>query len=80
MDLKAAIFGNQINKLQEQSKTILDVFTKTVTDLTEVNNEADQLSKKKEEEKKKLEEEITSLGSIKADNQKVIEKINKLFE
>ena len=80
MDLKAAIFGNQINKLQEQSKTILDVFTKTVTDLTEVNNEADQLSKQKEEEKKKLEEEITSLGNIKADNQKVIEKINKLFE
>ncbi len=80
MNLTESILGNPVTKLQEQSNTILDVFTKTVKSLEKVNQEADTELAKREEIIKKAQEESTTLNAVKAKNTTVIEKINKILE
>ena len=69
-----------IKRLTRRSEDVVNVFTKTIKDLTEINSqvsgaEADRLKKKA-----RLEAELADLDKIKQDNQKVIDKINKIFE
>lgn len=71
---------NRVAELQEKSQSILDVFSRTITDLTEVNFEIDTVSAEKEAEKAKLEADLNLLKTRKEDNAKVITKINKIFE
>ena len=72
--------GPAHTKLSDKSKSILDIFTKTIKDLESVNTEADSEIAKREEAIKKASEEKTSLETTKANNITVISKINKIFE
>jgi uncharacterized small protein (DUF1192 family) len=78
------MFGNSSNvaieKLQKNSSKILSVFTKTITDLTKVNSEVDEHIAFRQAEIQRIEAENATLGNIKAENEKVISKINKIFE
>lgn len=71
--------GNKVNSLTEKSNKIMDVFTKTVTDLGSVNSEIDieqdSLKKKIEE----LTENHTKLQGVKEKNQKFVDKINQFL-
>lgn len=73
------LFSNPVKSVTDKSSKILDVFTKTVDDLKNVNTEVDGHINAQEEEKRKLEENLAALNEVKVQNSKVIEKINKLF-
>jgi hypothetical protein len=66
--------------LQAQSDQIVDVFTKTIDDLSAVNKEANELTVEKTAEIQKLETEVEVLQEIQNKNQTVISKIQKIFE
>jgi len=66
--------------LQAQSDQIVDVFTKTIDDLSTVNKEANELTVEKTAEIQKLETEVEVLQEIQNKNQTVISKIQKIFE
>lgn len=80
MDLKEKILGNSAAKIQEQSNSVLDVFTKTIKDLETLNTTADAELVKREEIIKKAQDEQTILNATKTKNLTVISKINKIFE
>lgn len=71
---------NQVANLQKKSSQILDVFTKTVSDLTKVNAEIQAVSDQKTLEKEQLEKELSELSNQKDSNNKIVDKINKIFE
>jgi len=71
---------DSVLELQDRSKNVVDVFTRTVEDLKQINHDIQNLSEKKEQEKAKLEGELATLDGQKVSNNKVIEKINKIFE
>jgi len=76
------MFRKKVNvaSLQEQSDKIVDVFTKTIDDLSAVNKEASELTVEKTAEIQKLETEVEVLQEIQTKNQTVISKIQKIFE
>jgi hypothetical protein len=76
------MFRKKVNVaiLQEQSDQIVDVFTKTIDDLSAVNKEANELTVEKTAEIQKLETEVEVLQEIQTKNQTVISKIQKIFE
>lgn len=80
MDIKEKILGNTATKIQEQSNSVLDVFTKTIKDLETLNVSADAELVKREEIIKKAQEEQVILNATKTKNLNVITKINKIFE
>ena len=69
-----------VASLQSQSDKIVDVFTKTIDDLSAVNEEANALTVEKTAEIQKLETEVEVLQDIQTKNQTVINKIQKIFE
>ena len=69
-----------VASLQSQSDKIVDVFTKTIDDLSAVNKEANELTVEKTAEIQKLETEVEVLQEIQTKNQTVISKIQKIFE
>lgn len=71
---------DRAKQAENKSKKIVDVFTKTVNDLQEVNTAIDGHIDTHTEKKRKIEEKLTSLAQTKANNAKVIDKINKIFE
>ena len=76
------MFKKKVNVaiLQAQSDQIVDVFTKTIDDLSAVNKEANELTVEKTAEIQKLETEVEVLQEIQTKNQNVISKIQKIFE
>lgn len=80
MNLKETILGNPVTRIQEESKTILDVFTKTITDLEEVNKTSDEEVAKRQEIIKKAQSETELLNAVKTKNTAVIAKIARIFE
>jgi hypothetical protein len=74
------ILGNPVIKIQEQSKSILDVFTKTVSDLEKVNKDVDTQVATREEIIKKAQSETELLNAVKTKNTAVIAKIARIFE
>lgn len=68
-----------IDKLHQRSAKIVDIFTTTITDLSQVNNEIDEHITSREEELKQIQLEHARLHAIKADNLKVIGKIESIF-
>lgn len=80
MDLREKILDNTATKIQEQSKSVLDVFTKTVKELETLNETANAELVKREEIIKKAQEEQLILNATKTKNLTVISKINKIFE
>lgn len=71
--------SNPVDALLKKSSNILDVFTKTITELTAVNEEIAGVTQKKEIEKAELEKDITILNERSAENSKVIDKIKNIF-
>jgi septal ring factor EnvC (AmiA/AmiB activator) len=71
---------NVIGKLAQKSQKTLDIFNKTITELTSQNQEIDEEIVARKTEVERLHNEAVTLDSLKTNNQKVIEKINKIFE
>lgn len=69
-----------LKSLQNRSKSIVDVFTKTVDDLNVVNTDIRMLATEKEIEKAKIEEQLVTLAEQEAQNTNVINKINQIFK
>jgi hypothetical protein len=69
-----------VEKFQKNSSKLLDVFTKTVNGLTDVNNDIDAEIQSREEQIKTLQDEHQNLHGIKDSNNKIIEKLGKIFE
>ena len=78
--IKKAFGGDPIDGLSKDSQGIVDIFTRTVDDLKELNTQIDIHSVERENAIKKLTLEMEKLSSIKGDNEKVISKIAKIFE
>lgn len=75
------MFGkNQVENISQKSSRILDVFTKTVDDLTILNTEIDFQSENLEKEKARIEADLATLNQHKEKHNSVISKINKIFE
>lgn len=68
-----------IDKLHKRSNSIVDIFSSTIADLSAVNNEIDDHIESREQELKQIQAEHARLHSIKADNTKVIDKIQSIF-
>lgn len=79
-NLTESLLGNKTDKLHSNSKNILDIFTSTVEDLTNLNKEIEARELEQFEVKKKLEDELSKLAYMKENHSKVISKINKIFE
>ena len=71
---------NAVDALKKKSAGIVDIFTRTVQQLAAVNEEINAVAEQKTEEKARLEMEVTHLLVQKQDNDRVIEKIKKIFE
>jgi hypothetical protein len=65
--------------LKNKSSKIIDVFTKTVSDLTIVNQEIDQEREVKINQLQEIDQEITSLNDVKTSNDKIINRINTIL-
>jgi hypothetical protein len=71
---------NKTKAIQTKSKSVLDIFTKTVNDLEVLNNFIDFEAVAKQEEIDRLTSEMNMLNDLKEQHTKVISKINNLFE
>lgn len=71
---------NVIDKLALRSQKTLDIFDKTITELTSQNGEIDQEIIARKSEVERLHNEAVTLNALKTNNQKVIDKISKIFE
>ena len=70
---------NKVKQLQSKSDNILDVFTKTVNDLSKVNDEAVREASNRRAEAAQLLSEAESLDTVVTKNSKVIGKINSIL-
>ncbi len=76
-----SMFGKDpIKKVQDKSKSIVSVFTKTITDLSSVNTEINSHVEERQTKIKNLASEVDLLATQKTENEKLIAKLNKLFE
>lgn len=69
-----------VKKVTKKSAKIVDVFTKTVTNLNKANAEIDNHIESHTAEKQRIEDNLTTLNAVKESNNKVINKVNKIFE
>jgi hypothetical protein len=65
--------------LKDKSSKIIDVFTKTVSDLTVVNQEINQEREIKINQLQEINQELTSLNDVKTSNDKIINRINTIL-
>lgn len=72
--------SNSVEALKRKSASIVDVFTRTVEDLNEVNQEIQKTAEEKAAEKARLEADLAILNLQKDENTRVINKIQKIFE
>lgn len=78
--IKRVIDPNGIEAISSKSENILDVFTKTVEDLNDLNVKIDKQAAKKEEERLKITSQLDLLSKMKAQHGKVIQNIKKILE
>ena len=71
---------NKTKAIQTKSKSVLDIFTKTVKDLSLLNDNIDTEATLKQEEIDRLNSELVMLNDLKYQHSKVIDKINRIFE
>jgi hypothetical protein len=75
------MFGKSTtNRLVDESRSIVDIFTGTINRLRDVNARADEQHSKKEKEKEEIELEMTQLKNLRENNSRVMEKIEKILE
>jgi septal ring factor EnvC (AmiA/AmiB activator) len=72
--------AQKIQELEQSSKGIVDIFTSTIHDLQNVNAVAQAHHEDHEATIAQLKAEQEALASITSNNQKVIDKISKIFE
>lgn len=76
--LQAILGGDTVKGLQSKSKSVLEVFDKTVKDLKEVN---DKIIKERDLKQEIIENalfDVESLNSLHSKNTRVIDKINDI--
>lgn len=74
------LFGSTIEQLQNKSKNTLDIFTKTIRELTQINEEAKtEVHVRSEKISELIDEKITLIDVIN-ENEKVISKIQNILE
>lgn len=71
---------NTVQRLKDRSQSILDVFTKTVSDLTLVNQQIETEEKLRQEKIASINLELKSLEETKTSNTKVIDRINSILK
>jgi hypothetical protein len=69
-----------VELLQERSKNIVGVFTKTVEDLKAVNAEIETARQEKLGVIKQLEDEVKQITETAAKNSSIVDKIQKILE
>lgn len=76
------MFNNKTNlqRLQQKSQNIVDVFTKTKLDLKDVNDQITEEKKKIGEELARLMKEQDDLVKMEESNERIIANIDKFFE
>lgn len=70
---------NKIKRIQNRSAHILDIFTRTIKDLSIINANIDDAKDTRVEKMSTLQVEINDLQLVKDNNDKIITKINSLF-
>ena len=74
------LFGSTIEQLQNKSKNTLDIFTKTIRELTQINEEAKIEVTVRSEKISRLIDEKNTLINVIYENEKVISKIQNILE
>lgn len=69
-----------VESLKKRSNAVVDVFTKTVTELMEINEEIKSAADEKAAEKARIEADLAILGLQESENNRVINKINQIFK
>lgn len=72
--------SNSVEALKRKSASIVDVFTRTVEDLNDVNQEIQKVAEDKAAEKARLEADLAILNLQKDENSRVIRKIEQIFK
>lgn len=73
------VFGSTIEQLQNKSKNTLDIFTKTVRELTEINAEAKAEVQIRNEKINSLIDEKNTLIDVISENEKIVTKIQNIL-
>lgn len=74
------LFGSTIEQLQNKSKNTLDIFTKTIRELTQINEEAKVEVNVRSEKINNLIDEKNTLIDVISENEKVISKIQNILD
>lgn len=74
------LFGSTIEQLQNKSKNTLDIFTKTIRELTQINEEAKAEVSVRSEKISSLIDEKNTLIDVISENEKVISKIQNILD
>lgn len=69
-----------VESLKKRSVAVLDVFTRTIEELSTINEEIKKVSEEKAAEKARIEADLAVLGLQQAENIRVVRKIEKIFE
>lgn len=70
---------NSVSALKIKSDNIFNVFKNTMNDLSKVNSEIAQQVKTREDQINSLQEEVTTLVTIKTNNEKMVNKIQNFL-
>lgn len=75
------MFGkiNTVDNIVKRSLNVVNVFTKTINDLTAINQEITMIADEKEQAIAQLQNDVATLDHQRSENTKVIEKIQNIF-
>jgi len=77
--IKKAVGFNDVKSICDKSASIIDVFTRTINELSEVNNQAKEAVNVRNEQITKLEIEKSKLNDVINHNTKVANKLNLIL-
>lgn len=69
-----------LKMLQERSKNITNIFSKTIEELKLVNHDIQLMVEDKQLEKAKIEADLNTLSTQEKENEAVITKLSSIFE
>lgn len=80
MKILSLIFNsNSVETLQQKSKNVFNIFTKTISELTQINKEIEIETKSRTEKINSLSKERDQLEIQKNQNKNLMDKISKLI-
>lgn len=79
-ELLILLFGNKITKLSSNSANIISIFTNTINDLVNINEQIDSEIDSKTEVIATLTQEVQTLDDLKISNDKIISKVKQIIE